>query len=36
MTHACKIETENKWIQEVGMVGNQEYKKYNQVLQSVK
>ena len=36
MTHACKIETENKLIQEVGMIGNQEYKKYYQVIQSVK
>ena len=36
MTHVRKIETENKWIQEVGMIGDQEYEKYNQVIQSVK
>ena len=26
MTHASKTETENKWTQEIGIIGNQEYK----------
>ena len=36
MRHACKIQTEYKWIQELGMIGNQEYRKYNQAIQTVK
>lgn len=36
MSHASRIETENKWTQEIGIITNQEYKQYNKTIQSVK
>ena len=36
MIGAFKIESENKWSQELGLINKQEYKTYNKVIQCVK
>ena len=36
MTQTFKMESENKWSQELGLINKQEYKKYDKVIQCVK